>query len=160
MMMPLAGLAAGLELSAMAGYSTTDGDDQARSNNPMFGASFRWPAGGRHSLKADYARVAFEGRIYVRHFVTGSYVLAGRTGRVRPFFQAGAGALFERSDFDRIGIPPPFDKHTGTDLVLILGAGATVALGDALFVRPMLRSYWYVGPTLTWAPAIGLGYRF
>jgi len=152
------------ETGGMVGYSVTDGDDQTRSANPIYGASFRWPAGTGHSLQADYSFIDFEARIYSRHFITGSWVRAARRGTVRPFFQAGAGVYIENTEIQLVKLPPGVPRSalqtTSTDFCLVFGTGATVDLGSGFFLRPMLRAYLYVGPTLTYAPAITAGVRF
>jgi hypothetical protein len=155
----IACLAAGFEAAALAGYGFSDGEEGPRIGSAIVGAQLRWPAGAGNSLQADYARVTYRGTTYTRHFVTGSWVRQWGRARVRPFFQAGAGFYVQRTDFGRLGVPPPFNRHTGIDPAVVLGAGATVDLAPAAFLRPMLRaSCFVVGCTLT--PAVAVGYRF
>jgi hypothetical protein len=79
------------------------------------------------------------------HFVTGSYVFAGQTGRTRPFFQVGAGYAAARSD---------------GSIAIVFAAGATFDIRRNLFVRPEVRLYGHVGPTITIVPLVAFGWRF
>jgi hypothetical protein len=47
-----------------------------------------------------------------------------------------------------------------TSLAVLFGAGAAVELGALFFVRPEIRLYGNVIPTLAILPCLGLGRRF
>jgi hypothetical protein len=98
-------------------------------------------------------------------FFTGSYLLQSQARRRRPFFQAGAGAINRRfhtaATFqDGTMVRYRHTVETDTSLALLLGAGATIDVGESRFVRPQLRVYMYVGPTFALVPPVGFGYRF
>jgi hypothetical protein len=86
-------------------------------------------------------RISFDYLYTGRHFLTASYVLQSRVGRARPFFEVGAGVMND-------------------SLAVLFGAGATVSLRERWFIRPHVRLYGHVGPTLTVLPSLAAGYRF
>ena len=96
------------------------------------------------------------------HFVTGSYVIQGSVGRSRPFFQAGAGIVhssYRGYIQGSLNEKTPFEERE-TGIVVLFGAGATIDLGRSLFIRPQVRLYGHVGPTLTVLPGVAFGWRF
>ena len=109
------------------------GDDQDTKGHWALGVSARVRRFGFDYLKAG------------PHFVTGSYVVGGQTGRTRPFFQAGAGLA---------------TSNGNTDFAAILGAGVTIDFRRSLFIRPQVRLYFHGGPTVTVAPLVAFGWRF
>lgn len=144
-----------------AGYST--GDDQDSAGVTAVGVSVGWPHSFRHRLQADYllqnVRLDLSSR---RHYFTGSYVLQLSPGRLRPFFQFGAG-IVSRTFSTRSFLPPDsvFERsESESGFAVLFGAGATVDIGRPLFLRPQVRLYGHAGPTMTLLPALEVGFRF
>ena len=137
-----------LEASGFAGYGWQAGDDQQKIGKGSYGASFGWQSTGRSGVVVDYAYADFAPRSYDRHWLTGSYRLQATTRRVRPFFQAGMGAMWTRNN------------STATDIAVVLGVGATIEARSSFFVRPQFRTYGYVGPTLMNVFGVAAGFRF
>ncbi len=153
-----------LEISGLAGYGVTGGDDQDAAGTAGFGASLLWPATSRHAFQFDYLFGDFKDRIFNRHFLTGSYVLQGR-GRVSPMLQVGAGAVITSFDARVVRVPPGAPRPAGistteTDFTLLVGAGFTIDASPRLFLRPQVRLYAYAGPTVTLVPSLAVGWRF
>jgi hypothetical protein len=141
------------DLSIVGGGGLTAGDDQNTDAAAAVGVSFGFPYAGRHRIQFDYLFTDINDNIENRHFVTGSYVMQANRGRTRPFFQIGAGVV-------RRTYSSPFGFANETNFAGVFGGGATIYLQESLFLRPQVRVYAHVGPTLTVLPSIGLGYRF
>jgi hypothetical protein len=121
------------DIGIVAGGGLSMGDDQNRAGHYAAGV-----AAGLSRFQLDYLRAG-------PHFVTGSYRFGPATGRARPFLQLGAGGAFGRGD---------------SSLAVVIGAGATIDLRRSLFIRPEVRLYGHVGPTLTVVPLVAFGWRF
>jgi hypothetical protein len=155
------------EAFGSGGFGVADGDGYGKSQVPSGGVAFGWPYGSAHKVQFDYAFAHLERRFinYNRHFFTGSYVLQTRQGRSRPFLQVGAGVQYETNNADEVvGRYLPFNDFRRA-FAGILGAGVTVELGHAVFMRPQLRTYIAPGQTgsgvnVTVLPCLGFGWRF
>ncbi|MGE5568067.1 MAG: hypothetical protein ACM3S5_03425 [Rhodospirillales bacterium] len=141
------------DLSIVGGGGFSAGDDQDTHGVSAVGLSFGFPYSGSHRIQLDYLFNNVHGAIEDRHFATASYVLQGARGRTRPFFQIGAGVV--RRTF-RAG---PL-RANDTSFAAVFGGGATISVWESVFIRPQIRIYGHVGPTLTVLPAVSVGYRF
>ncbi len=140
------------DLSIVGGGGSSAGDDQDTHGVSAVGLSFGFPYSGRHRIQFDY----LFNNVHARgdencHFATGSYVVQGTRGRTRPFIQIGAGVVRPTSSTY---------EWSGTSFAVIFGGGATIGLWKSLFIRPQVRLYGHVGPTLTVLPSVAVGYRF
>jgi hypothetical protein len=75
------------------------------------------------------------------------------------FFQVGAGVAIDKVDRAVFNIPPG-RSSADAQFALVFGAGLSIDVGKNAFVRPELRSYWFVGPTVVLLPALSMGWRF
>lgn len=130
------------DISLIGGGGFAAGEDSRTRAVSAIGVSAGAPFLSTHRVQFDYL---FQGPAEHRHFVTGSYVLQGKSGRSRPYFQVGAGVVSAEQD---------------TSLAVVFGAGVTIDLWKSLFVRPQVRLYGHVGPTLTILPGVAFGWRF
>ncbi len=143
------------EIGATAGFGVTAGEDIGRSFTSGGGASLKWIP-GLHGLGMDYFYAnSRRGGVNNRHFVTGSYVVQQRAGTTRPFFQVGVGILRQTAK-------NPFDGPASgdTDFALTLGAGAAIYVRPSIAIRPELRTYWFVGPSISLVPTVTVAWRF
>ncbi len=151
-----AGCAAGAGLSVTAGGGVSGGDDQIRTAGPAVGASFEW-----WRLQADYLFNSVYPGGERRNFATLSWVWRARAGRARPFFQAGGGVVhrsFRTASWYPSGAV--WRDETDTGLAVLFGGGVTVAVGKSMYIRPQVRLYGHVGPTLTLLPGVAVGWGF
>lgn len=128
----LASFAYAGDVSANLGGGFSAGDDQDSKGHVAAGLSVRFSR-----FQFDYLKAG-------PHVITGSYVISGQTGRARPFFQIGGG----------------WAQNGDSSLAIVFGAGATIDVRRSFFVRPQVRLYGHVGPTLTVVPMVGFGWRF
>jgi hypothetical protein len=151
------------DLAAVGGAGAGFGERPDRGRLAAAGMSVGFPVSTEnHGVQLDYLVGRFTNRAESRHFVTASYMAQWRTGRARPFLQTGAGIgtralriesrlpsgqIFARTDLETV---PMF----------LLGGGATIDLSRSIFIRPQLRLYAPIGPTLTLLPAVSVGWRF
>ncbi len=147
------------EFAAGGGYGFKDGDDQSRTGVPALGAGLGWPAWSHNKLQLDYLFAAPRNRSFDLHFVTGSYIVRGKQRTVQPFFQAGAGVAMEKVARGVFHIPAG-RSSVDAGFALLFGAGGSIDVGKSGFVRPELRSYWFVGPTAVILPMVSAGWRF
>jgi hypothetical protein len=166
------------DISAIGGGGVATGEDQRTAGALSAGASFGFPYSARHRLQFDYLLTHINDELRApeigldvpdadtrNQFLTASWVLQSRGGRARPFFQAGGGIVHRRyhtasTYFEGSTVVAIPMVETDTSLAIFSGAGATIDLGESLFIRPMVRLYMHVGPTFTFMPAVALGYRF
>ncbi len=135
----------------MGGGGAAGEEDQGSSGVSVIGATVGFPYEGRHRAQFDYLFASpRQSSVGQRHFVTGSYVAQGDKGRVRGFFQVGAGIA-------RVSFPY---GQSESSLVIVVGGGATIDIAKSFFVRPQVRVYGYVGPALAILPSVGVGWRF
>lgn len=141
------------DLSIVGGGGFSAGEEQDTHAVSAVGLSFGYPYSGRHRIQFDYLFNNVHGSIENRHFATGSYVMQANRGRTRPFFQIGAGVV-------RRTFSTPFGWANDTSFAAVFGGGATISMWESLFIRPQVRLYGHVGPTLTVLPSVAVGYRF
>lgn len=147
------------EITGLGGYGTSGGE-AARTGVSAFGASFAWSP-SKHGLQVDYMFTDFKARIFQRHFLTGSYLLQGKRGRVRPHLHVGAGVMIESLNLRGLMLPPGASPSTtDTSFAATLGFGVTINATERLFIRPLVRGYGYVGPNFAIIPAVAVGYRW
>ncbi len=146
-------LAQTADLSVVGGGGFSAGEEQDTHAVSAVGLSFGYPYSGRHRIQFDYLFNNVHGSIENRHFATGSYVMQGTRGRTRPFFQIGAGVV-------RRTFSTPLGWANDTSFAAVFGGGATISVWESLFIRPQVRVYGHVGPTLTVLPSVAVGYRF
>jgi hypothetical protein len=155
------------DISIVAGGGVSVAEDDERLSVAAVGASIGVPYSSRHRFQFDYLlNSPHGGNGFVipanRHFLTASYVVQGRTGRTRSFFQLGAGIVYRPKE----GFRQPetnqvlYLGQSQTSFAAVLGGGATIDLGKSLFLRPQLRLYADAGLAATILPNIGLGWRF
>jgi len=180
-----------LEVSGLASYGWEFGADNPTTDQSLYGASFGWQSAGRSGIVVDYGHGDFEpppvclrpaapsgDQIcfrfnYDRHWLSGSYRVQALRDRVKPFFQAGLGAVWTRPEVagdsrpvrvvligEPFTLPPGPGRTKSTDLAVVLGVGATIELGRNFFVRPQARTYGYKGPTFMSTLGIAAGLRF
>jgi hypothetical protein len=94
------------------------------------------------------------------HFITGSYVLQGGDGRTRRSSVRGGCCSADLSRASAPGLSRRVEPAADSSFAVVLGGGATVDIGHSLFIRPQFRVYGHVGPTLTFLPSVGFGWRF
>ncbi len=156
-------LAQRVDLSIVGGGGIAAGEEQETHGVSAVGATIGFPYSGRHRFQFDYLfNNAYVGDSAKRHFITGSYVIQGAVGRTRPFFQIGAGIVNQTFQGYRVVGTTKilwFDE-SDTSFAAVFGGGATIDLSRSLFVRPQVRLYGHVGPTLTVLPIVGFGWRF
>jgi hypothetical protein len=128
----LATLAHAADIGVVGGGGLSIGDDQDLAGHYALGVSARIDR-----FQFDYLKAG-------PHFVTGSYVFSGGTPRARPFFQLGAGVAA---------------GHGDSSFAAVFAAGATIDLRRNLFLRPQVRLYGHVGPTVTIVPLVAVGWR-
>jgi hypothetical protein len=151
-----------VDVAVVGGGGFAGGDDQDTNAVSAVGATIGFPYAGRHRVQFDYMfNHHHMSGSQNRHFITGSYAVQGSMGRTRPFFQIGAGMVVQTFDPFFVGplgrrIDPPND----TSFAVVFGGGATIGLGRSFFIRPQVRLYGHVGPTLTLLPSVGFGWRF
>ena len=154
------------EVSVIGGLGHADGEDVSDEWFSMAGASFSarlW----RPEIKVDYEHLNLD-RTGNLHFIGVGWLIQKHTTKVRPFFQWGVLAGFQRQRFTgTIGrppnFPPVFVDRTFTNALggVALSTGFSVDFRGQFFIRPELR--WRVvgpGPFMVTTPAISLGYRF
>lgn len=144
-----------VEESDTGGLGVAAGDEQTRTLVTGGGASLGLLPLARHGFRLDYFFGDAPADDTRRHFLTGSYVLQQRDGKARPFLQIGAGLMRETT---KAALPSP--SGASNDFAAILGVGVTIDIGQALFIRPELRTYWYVGPAVAILPGLSAGWRF
>ncbi len=146
------------DLSIVAGGGFSAGEEQQTHGISAVGFSFGFPYSGRYRIQFDYVFNDVHARgAENRHFATGSYIMQSVRGRIRPFFQAGAGVV--RRTFSRLEIPGA-RKASDVGFAAVFGGGATIDLWESVFIRAEARVYGHVGPTLAVAPCVAVGYRF
>jgi hypothetical protein len=166
------------DFSVTAGGGVARGEDQKTAGALGVGVSAGFPYGTRHRFQLDYQFTNIGGELIApeiglnvpdadtrNHLFTGSYVVQTRSGRTRPFFQAGAGIVHRRfhtaaTFLEGAAVRYTHVVETDTSLSFLVGAGITIDLGQSWFVRPQVRGYMYVGPTWLLLPSIAFGYRF
>lgn len=157
-------LAQRADIAAVGGGGFAAGDDQDTHGVTAVGATIGFPYSGRHRVQFDYLfNHPYTSGSENRHFMTGSYLIQARAGRTRPFFQIGAGVVVRTFQPFFVGAPEfarRIELSGDTSFAVVLGGGATVDIARSLFIRPQLRLYGHVGPTLTVLPSVALGYRF
>lgn len=154
------------DVAVVGGVGVSGGEEQDSTAITAVGASWGIPVATHHRFQADYLFHRVSSSLENRHFVTASYVRQGTGPRTRPFFQVGAGIITQTfGAFGRLPSPltPQFSGvqiPSDTSFALVLGTGVSITLPHQLYVRPELRLYAHVGPTLTLLPAVAFGYRF
>ncbi|MEJ5369963.1 MAG: hypothetical protein WHT08_16745 [Bryobacteraceae bacterium] len=133
-----------------------------KSATTAFGTSLGGPYLSKNRLQFDYlfhnAYNKYEER---RHILTLSYMRQASSGRVRGFFQVGAGlaslhSLNWSSGPQNSSIPT---ETSGTSVATLLGGGATIDLRRSLFLRPEFRLYSHDVEGI-FLFTIGVGWRF
>lgn len=156
-------LAQRADVSVVGGGGFAGGEEQDRHGVSAVGATIGFPYTGRHRIQFDYLfNKAYVGDSARRHFMTGSYVIQGAAGRTRPFFQIGAGIVHRTfRGYRVVGTTKTlWLDEKDTSLAVLFGGGATIDVGKSFFIRPQVRLYGHVGPTLTVLPSVGFGWRF
>lgn len=153
----------GADFAVSGGGGGSFGDDQRSVGVTAFGVSLGGPHVSKHRVQFDYSiHNAHFSSIERRQFFTASYVIQAQTGKTRPFFQAGGGIVHRRDEV-QVFIPPDAittRTETDTSFAAVFGGGATIDIGKSFFIRPEVRVYGHVGPTLTVLPTISVGWRF
>ncbi len=160
---PGALLAQSADVSVVGGGGVAGGEDQDTQGVLAVGASVGLPHATRHRFQFDYLFNHVQNGFEDRHFVTLSYVVQGTAGRTRPFFQIGAGVVFRTVGSFLVGSPPSqrlIDPPNENSFAVLFGGGTTIDMSQRFFIRPEVRLYGHVGPTLSVLPAIGVGWRF
>jgi hypothetical protein len=157
-------LAQRADVAVIGGGGIAGGEEQNTHGVSAMGAAIGFPYAGRHRVQFDYLfNHPHTSGSENRHFITGSYLIQGQTGRARPFFQIGAGAVVQTYDVFFVGAPGfsrRIEAANDTSFAVVIGGGATVEMGRSFFIRPEVRVYGHVGPTLTVLPSVAFGYRF
>jgi len=163
----LPGLAQQADVSVVGGGGVSSGEDQDSFGITAVGASFGLPYSSRHRVQFDYLFNNQHGGSAFnlpanRHFITASYVVQGKAGRTRPFFQAGAGIVqWNVEGYRQVGTNKVlYLSESDTSFAAVFGGGATIDLGKSLFIRPQVRLYGNVGLTITVIPSVAFGWRF
>jgi hypothetical protein len=154
-------LAQDISVAGAGGYAT--GEESRTRAVSAAGVSAGLPFASRHRIQFDYMFNNVPGAPENRHFVTGSYVVQGKKGRARPFFQVGAGVVQRHVQgyfTDAASNSTIWVDDRETSFAVLLGAGVTVEVWRSLFIRPQLRVYGHVGPTLTLLPGVAVGWHF
>ena len=155
-----------LELSATAGYGRHTGDEGGKRGISGFGATFGWRSPSVHGLEFGYLYMDMKLSSRTWHLLSAGYVVQSRNEGVRPFFQVGVGAGAERSGphAPSPGVPASVYGRTFTSNLsgVFVGAGATVDVQGALFIRPKLNYYLVVGGGISTLilPSLAVGWRF
>lgn len=156
-------LAQRADVSVVGGGGFAGGEEQDTHGVSAVGATLGFPYTGRHRVQFDYLfNNAYLNDSAKRHFIIGSYVIQGSVGRTRPFLQIGAGIAHRTFQGYRVvGATKTlwFDEKD-TSFAVLFGGGATIDVGKSFFIRPQVRLYGHVGPTLTLLPSVGFGWRF
>jgi len=150
------------DLSVVGGGGVSGGEDKETFGVTAVGASFGIPYSSRHRFQFDYLFNNLHGGSAFnlpanRHFITASYVVQGKAGRTRPFFQIGAGVVHWTVEGTTKVL---YLSESDTSFAAVFGGGATIDLGKSLFFRPQVRLYGNVGLTITIIPSVGFGWRF
>jgi hypothetical protein len=150
------------DVSVIGGGGFAGGEEQDTHGVSAAGATVGFPYSGRHRAQFDYLfNHPHTGGSENRHFITASYVIQGSKGRTRPFVQMGAGVVVQTFAPFFVG---PFGRRiessSDTSFAVVFGGGATVDIGRSFFIRPQVRLYGHVGPTLTVLPSVAFGWRF
>lgn len=151
------------DISVGAGGGAGEGDDVQRFGVYAVGFTAGWPHATRHRIQADYRFLRQPGEDGNRsHFVTAAYVLQSTNGRARPFFEAGAGLVHRRTSGQVSSSPgsPVRFHETDNSLALLAGTGATVELSSRFFLRPEVKIYGYVGPSVAVISGLSFGWLF
>jgi len=159
----LPALAQRTDLSVVVGGGIAGGEEQDTHGVLSVGASLGFPYTGRHRLQFDYLfNNAYIGDSAKRHFISGSYVIQSAVGRTRPFFQIGAGIVqWSFQGYRVVGTTKTlWCDEKDSSFAVLFGGGATIDMGKSFFIRPQVRLYGHVGPTLTVLPSVGFGWRF
>lgn len=151
------------DLAAVGGGGAGFGERRDRGGLAAAGVSVGFPVSAEnHRVQLDYLLGRFTSRGESRHFITGSYVAQLSMGRTRPFLQIGAGVGTRTLRIE--SQMPSGSTFARTDVetvpMFLFGGGATIDLSRSVFIRPQLRLYAPIGPTLTLLPVVSVGWRF
>jgi hypothetical protein len=156
------GFAQSFEASANGGYGVAERTGFGIPGVPCAGATFAW----RDRVQFDYSFGHFTPGVidYNRHFFTGSYVIQPHGRRIRPFLQFGGGIEYETNNANQVVNRAFASNDFRTAFAGVVGAGVTIEIGRAFFVRPQFRTYLAPGPNrtvdVTAFPTLAFGWRF
>lgn len=144
------------EVSALGGYGGFLEDDNS-GGRPVWGLGAGVKVGRINTILGEFTqfrRDAGQGAKSRHDFYSVTLHAEPGSGRVRPFFEIGAGAGYKE-------YTASFFKSSGSFGGLVAGAGATIDATDRVFIRPHVRAYlWGPGVVLGVAPALSVGWRF
>jgi len=156
-----------VELSANAGYGSRTSDEGGKKGVSALGVTLGWRSPGSHDFEFGYLLMDIKVGMSERwHLLSVGYVVQSRSERVRPFFRVGVAGGVERSGprAPSPGVPASVYGRifTSTRGGLFVGAGATVDVRKAFFIRPQLNCYLLAGGGLNRLilPSVAVGWRF
>lgn len=151
------------EIGATAGGGAFGAEELGPTGFGVFGAELCAPCSRRVAAFVEFNRWENAGGGNPGARIDSVNMFAGgiriqRTGRVRPFFDAGLAAAWDRYTWRNS--TDTYSTHTSGSAGLVLGGGAAISLGRNWYIRPQFRaytlSYWRFGLV----GMVGVGYRF